>query len=1078
MTERHSRTSRIIAPPALRRLCSAFVIAACLTGGLAAPVAMAQTSAPDTTLPATSGGGRAPTSLLPAAPAAPAPATAAQPAASPASSHSPAAAPAASPSTGPPLLEVRGGEHPGYARIVFDWPRAVKYSADKTGDRAVITFAAEARVDPAEVRATLPPDVRFVSAETAGGKTTVTLGIPESAHLRLLKSGSRVVLDVMREAEAKTSAVQPPTPPAAAQAEQQPKPAAPPETPKPSTPAEPQKPPAAVTATEPMASPAEGTAAAPAATTPAATAPAPATPGAATPPPPPAVPGSAPTAAPAPTQQSYSLSVSWDQPVAAAVFQRAGYLWMVFDRHQDVDIKLLRRLGGDAVTFAEQLPIKSATALRLILQPDYKPNVRREGLLWVVDLTNEQSEPRVPIAIVAPASLPNGIGISLDVADPGNAVSITDPEVGDTMVVVPVLATGAGVYPGRDTPDVQILPTLQGIALVPKMDNLEVKTSRSGVTIGMTGKSDLLVSGPVAAPKAAAKAGGGLLDVVGWMRGGADRFAEESQIVEAGLANLAPGQASTAHLQAAQFYFANGYGAECLGYLRLAAAEEATIVDTAPFRALRGACSFLMGRWADAQADLDNPLVANDPEVQVWRAAAHAAAPDASPAAWNKTLGAGLPLLKTYPKALKWPITETAARAGLAAADDRTARDAISILNELASGDDEHSEIAYLSGALDELKGDFDRAVAEYGKAREGENREYRARAGLAQTELLLKLKKISPKEAADRLDHLRFAWRDDEFEFNLLRRLADLQAEAGNYPDALRTLRSLANDHPENKGTPEVIKTMHDLFGKLFLNGAADSLPPVSAIALYDEFRDLTPSGPEGDEMIRKLADRLVKVDLLDRAGALLKYQIGYRLQGIDKARVGAQLGLLDLLDKRPNDALDALSSSTVDNIPPDLAMQRRHIQARALAYMQKGADAIKLLDGDASQEGGLLRAEIYWREHDWPDAAAAFEALVNKPGRGATLDDPTAQLVLSWATALTLANDERGLAALQRNFGPAMAGTHYQGAFDLLTSSPDRQLANMPEMATKIKQAENFQTFLNTYKDKMLAGGLSSVN
>ena len=41
------------------------------------------------------------------------------------------------------------------------------------------------------------------------------------------------------------------------------------------------------------------------------------------------------------------------------------------------------------------------------------------------------------------------------------------------------------------------------------------------------------------------------------------------------------------------------------------------------------------------------------------------------------------------------------------------------------------------------------------------------------------------------------------------------------------------------------------------------------------------------GDLLVRKLARRLVDVDLLDQATALLKYQVENRLDGIAKAQV-----------------------------------------------------------------------------------------------------------------------------------------------------------------------------------------------
>ena len=54
---------------------------------------------------------------------------------------------------------------------------------------------------------------------------------------------------------------------------------------------------------------------------------------------------------------------------------------------------------------------------------------------------------------------------------------------------------------------------------------------------------------------------------------------------------------------------------------------------------------------------------------------------------------------------------------------------------------------------------------------------------------------------------------------------------------------------------------------------------------------RELTPIGRRGDEMIRRLADRLVAVDLLDQAAELLQHQVDHRLQGAARAQVATRL-------------------------------------------------------------------------------------------------------------------------------------------------------------------------------------------
>jgi tetratricopeptide (TPR) repeat protein len=647
------------------------------------------------------------------------------------------------------------------------------------------------------------------------------------------------------------------------------------------------------------------------------------------------------------------------------------------------------------------------------------------------------------------------------------------------MLVVPVITLGAGVFPGRDTPDVELLPTIQGIAMVSHVDGLDVRSTRGSVSIGMPTGAGLRLSTDANHPVSAVKRSEreGFFDVGTWKRGGPDAFAEERRVFEAGLAMIPPAGRSAAHMEAAQFFFANGFAAEALGFLRMAADEEPTLVDTGPYRALRGACQYLMGRWDMAMADLDSPLVKDDPESRVWLGAAHAAASDA-PAEWSPQIAAGLPIIGGYPKPLMWPLAVVSAKAAIAAGNDDAAQKSLDLLDRSILSPRDEVMLDYLHGAYSEMSGQFDRALDDYDHAANGDNREYRARATLASIELMLKMGRITPQVAADRLDRLRFAWREENFEFALLKRLGELQIQAGEYPDALRTLRSVVNNYPDNKGTPAVSKMMVDTFAKLYHDGAADVLSPVSAIGLYDEFRDLTPTGAKGDEMIRRLADRLAAVDLLDRAADLLKHQVTFRLQGLDKGRVGAQLALLDLLNQQPEPALAALQGSEVDGLPPDLQSQRKHLKARALADLNRVPEAIQLLVGDSSAEAAQLRAEIYWRKQDWPNAALAFEAMVTRPEHGATLDDVSARLVVNWATALALSNDERGLAALRRNFGPALVGTPYEDGFSLLTSALDRDLPDMPAIAAKIKEAEGFQSFMSNYKKRMQSGGLSGIN
>ena len=92
------------------------------------------------------------------------------------------------------------------------------------------------------------------------------------------------------------------------------------------------------------------------------------------------------------------------------------------------------------------------------------------------------------------------------------------------------------------------------------------------------------------------------------------------------------------------------------------------------------------------------------------------------------------------------------------------------------------------------------------------------------------------------------------------------------------------------------------ETFDALFLAGKGDALPAIDALGLFYDFRELTPIGRRGDEMIRRLADRLVSVDLLDQAAELLQYQVDNRLQGAARAQVATRLAVIYLMNHKPD--------------------------------------------------------------------------------------------------------------------------------------------------------------------------------
>ena len=162
--------------------------------------------------------------------------------------------------------------------------------------------------------------------------------------------------------------------------------------------------------------------------------------------------------------------------------------------------------------------------------------------------------------------------------------------------------------------------------------------------------------------------------------------------------------------------------------------------------------------------------------------------------------------------------------------------------------------------------------------------------------------------------------------------------------------------------------------------------MEPIQQLALFYDFKELTPIGADGDLMVRKLVRRLVDVDLLDQAGDLLKYQVDNRLQGVAKAQVAADLAAIDLLDAKPEAAIDAVEASrtTLLPTPPE--------RAAAPAGGARPGHARPLRPRAGARPGATAPPTRWrsawtrrWKARDWPAAARMSEARLGERWRSA---------------------------------------------------------------------------------------------
>jgi hypothetical protein len=560
-----------------------------------------------------------------------------------------------------------------------------------------------------------------------------------------------------------------------------------------------------------------------------------------------------------------------------------------------------------------------------------------------------------------------------------------------------------------------------------------------------------------------------LFDIDGW-RGPEDGFNARRQSLQRALVLGPDGDRERARLEFARFLFAHGQATEALAQLEMLLDERSELADRLDFTALRGAAYVLAGQPDAAMEQLGSPALAESAEAALWRAGAAAQAGDWSAAA-DGFRRAGH-ILYVYPSPLRERFLVWAAETWLNRDDPARAGEDLAWLSDASDGAaDEMGAVRFLRGRIAAARGDIRQAEAWLQDAIDSEDSYYRHRAALALVDLQRATERIDPAEEIERLEAIRYDWRGDAMEFGLLARLGDAYWRARRYREALETWRGALADFPEMAGADGMPALVAERLSQLLAgeNPEADPVPPLTAVSLYRDFQALIPEDAGRDRLIRHLAERLVDIDLLGEAGDLLEELVTGRLAGIDKARTGARLAAIRLLDDRPADALAALDRSQAPFEDAALADERRLLRARALSERADDEAALALLQGDDSELAEAARLDIAWRSQNWPLAAEVLgERVGAPPPDGEPLDEARAGQVLNLAIALAMSDDRAALDRLEREFGESMAGTPQAETFALVTrpTTGSGPLAGLAAVRRQVAEVDLFEDFLETYR------------
>jgi tetratricopeptide (TPR) repeat protein len=935
-------------------------------------------------------------------------------------------------------VRVRVANQPTFTRYIFELPELTGVAADRGKDRLTLSFAKSLRFDLSDAKLAQPKVVAAINASRAEDGSMVRFAFSQPADIRTFREDANYVVDVT---------------PISAKAGAGPNPLA------------------GLIAPETVpAQDAPGTRAPAAAAAPkAAEAPEPPQPVQAKEPEPAVQPRSASRDPNRPSivelrrqGDNLRLLFPFGQPTPAAVFQRADTLWLVFDTAVKIDAGVLSHDQSKTIRSVTVTRDDNAQVVRLKLERPRLTSVEPQDNGWLVTVGEAMAGATKPLVVARNIVAPGRTSITIPFDDPRQQHRLADPEMGDKILVVTGLGPARGLIKSQEFVELRALATAQGIAILPFADDLKAELSVDKVLLM---RPQGLTLSDAAAPQEQKAARAVTFDTKLWELDREGDFTKREFALVAAAADAPFTRRSAARLDLARFYFSRQMYPEAKAVLDTAIADDKpTSADPTPL-VLRAVANIMLGRVEAAQKDLADPAVGNQNDAQLWRAMAFARQGKWAEArdAFRTVEGA----LGTLPLELQRMALQAALRASIEVGDFAGASHRLNDFQVVGTSAEFEPAVAVLTGRLAEGMGRTNDALAAYRFAAGTGDRPEAAQARLREIALRYSNGELKKPEVINQLEVLTTAWRGDETEVEALQMLARLYTEENRYRDAFHVMRVALSAYPQSPYTRTIQDAAAKTFDGLFLAGRGDALPAIDALSLFYDFRDLTPIGRRGDEMIRRLAERLVSVDLLDQAAELLQYQVDNRLQGAARAQVATRLAVIDLLNRKPDKAQAVLRATRTADLANEIRVPRLLIEARALSDLGRHDFALEVIAGIDGRESLRLRSDIYWAARRWQKAAEHIELLYGDRWKSfEPLDAAERSDILRAGVAYALADDKIGMARLRDKYAAKMADGTDRRAFDLVTSGLGPNSSEFREVARIVASGDTLAGFLRDLK------------
>jgi|GEM_PF-414941 len=779
------------------------------------------------------------------------------------------------------------------------------------------------------------------------------------------------------------------------------------------------------------------------------------------------------------------ISFRFEEAVAAAGFIRGETVWILFDSFKPLDLSGVMKRGSRYIKDIRKTRLNNGQLILIKLTEPQLFAFEYDNFTWTAKIGDMVSAKAQSLRLRRKVNAENKRYVSISLQQPSHIYWLRDETIGDRVGLVTSYPPVEQLMKPQEMVEFSAFGTAQGVAISPKTDDVEIRVGFQEVVItrhsGLHLSDDTVPDQAKRPGKAAKKKSStlGFINFDDWQSAGNGSFVDQMGNFESRIAVSEAEERYKARRDYARFLISNELAPEALGMLKRLTFESPERQNEPELRVLEAAANVMMRRPQDAISSLATSGLHSNEHASLWRGMAKLMLEQWSDA--MRQFRNGQDVMRHYPDLQR-------ARFSLAAAKAAKNLQNFALMNEYLkavpreSGQDSIDvEAMLLNGQYLANMGETEDALNLLNLVAKSDVSPIAAQAKVDIVKLNLENKKITMKQAISDLEGMQLMWRGDNTEVQMLSMLSNLYANKGDYRLAFGNMKQAVKAFPKDDNALKIQDEMAKVFKSLFLQNRKTRLRPIEALSLFYDYKELTPVGRAGDEMIRMLADRLIDVDLLDHAAELLDHQVTKRVHGAARSQVAAKLAMVHLMNRKPVLALQTIGRTRQPNLPDRVKRARDVLEARSLSEMGRVDGAIDILNRMKGAEIERMKADAYWNARQWGKAGEQLEKLLGTSwNRSDVLQPYERKDVLRSAISYSLAEDAFALSRLRKKFYNKMVNSTDASAFIVVTKPVNKNGEVYKKLAKDIAAINTLDVFMKQYrdhyKDSLSAGRVSN--